>query len=643
VTGNISSSAITLNSGATIAAGTAATVSKVNAAALTVAGNTGYIFTIGNISGGTVGTAGTDYDQIATTGAITFNNTAANPFTVYINGTPTNWNSSASYTWNILSGASISGFTSANFSADISGFGGAMAGGASWTFGASGGNLTLTYGTSGTPTWAGGTGVWSGNFTPGLNNNSGLFFSGAGGNAINDIGNGTLSSIGTITFDSAAGAYTLAANSGSAGNGTALSLAGSIINNSNSTQTINTALSVAGTRTVNTAGGNVTIGGVISGTGGLTKAGNSTLTLSGANTYNGTTTLNAGQLHLNSATALGNSTLTITGGTIDNTSSGSITLSNTNAQNWNGDFSFNGTRDLNMGAGAVTMNASRTVTVNSGNFTIGGAISGSGFGLTKNGSGSLILNGANTYTGTTTVNAGTLSIGASQTLGAIAGSGNLSLGSGFTLTTNSSSSTTYSGVISGAGGLTKAGTSTLTLSGNNTHTGATTVIAGTLNLTGSLNGTLTTGSSGTVTVGVGARVANATFTAGSVNATNALTVTNSVTLGGGMRAAMSGASSFTVQGANLTNSAESNTLTLAGGTLTLQGPPSVTGLNFFQITSDATSGISSSNTYTHAVDFNNSGTTINGVAFGNDMNNSAGGRTNSGTRAYAIHATGGAP
>ena len=165
--------------------------------------------------------------------------------------------------------------------------------------------------------------------------------------------------------------------------------------------------------TVTVTSNNLTIGGVISGSGySLTKAGAGTLTLGGANTYSGGTTLSAGQLNLNNASALGTGALTISGGAIGNTSGNAITLSTNNAQNWNGDFSFAGSNDLNLGSGAVTMSSSRTVTVASGNLTVGGAISGSGYSLTKAGTGTLILTGSDTYTGPTTVSAGTLQIGA---------------------------------------------------------------------------------------------------------------------------------------------------------------------------------------------------------------------------------------
>ena len=58
---------------------------------------------------------------------------------------------------------------------------------------------------------------------------------------------------------------------------------------------------------------------------------------------------------------------------------------------------------------AIATTAVRTVTTNaSGNITLGGVISGTSGGITKAGAGTLTLTAANTYTGATTVNLGTL-------------------------------------------------------------------------------------------------------------------------------------------------------------------------------------------------------------------------------------------
>lgn len=163
----------------------------------------------------------------------------------------------------------------------------------------------------------------------------------------------------------------------------------------------------------------------------LIKNGAGALTLSGTNTHTGGTTLTAGTLCLNNAAALGASagTFTVTGGTLDNTSAAALSLTNNNPQAWIGNFAFAGTKDLNLGAGAVTLGASPTVTVNAGTLTVGGAIGGGAYGLTKAGIGTLNLTNANTYSGGTTVNAGTLLVSGA---GSLASSASLTVNSGGT-------------------------------------------------------------------------------------------------------------------------------------------------------------------------------------------------------------------
>jgi autotransporter-associated beta strand protein len=127
------------------------------------------------------------------------------------------------------------------------------------------------------------------------------------------------------------------------------------------------------------------------GTGGnLVKVSGGLLTLSGANTYTGTTSVNVGTLQIGDGT---NGSLTGAGGAV--TIAGGATLSVNMA-----DFS-NLSRAIN-NAGTINGLAAGT---NSN--VLSGDISGAGV-ITQNGTGRTILSGTNTYTGKSTVNAGTL-------------------------------------------------------------------------------------------------------------------------------------------------------------------------------------------------------------------------------------------
>ncbi|MBI3162007.1 MAG: autotransporter-associated beta strand repeat-containing protein, partial [Chloroflexi bacterium] len=369
---------------------------------------------------------------------------------------------------------------------------------------------------------------------------------------------------------------------------------------------------VAGAVTLTTGSNNTstTFSGTLSngsGTVSLTKDGAGALTLSGNNTYSGTTTLNAGTLNINSATAIGSGTLTINGGTINNSTGAAITLTNNNPQNWNGDFTFTGTRSLNMGTGAVTMNASRIITANAQTLTIGGIIGdgGSGFGLTKAGAGTLTLSSASTYTGLTTINAGTLAYGVNDALS----SGDVTVSGGtlsittfsdtvgtVTLTSGTISGTTgvltgtsyavesgtISAILGGPGAMNKTTAGAVTLSGANTYSGGTTLTAGTLNLNN--NSALGTG---TFTINGGTTINN---TSGGTR-----TLSNTSIWDGSFTFTGSNALSFTggvTLNANLTITTNASTLTTGGiigdgagssitkdgaGTLTLSGANTFTG------------------------------------------------------------------
>jgi len=209
-------------------------------------------------------------------------------------------------------------------------------------------------------------------------------------------------------------------------------------------------------------------------TGGLTKTGTGTLTLSGANTFGGTTRITAGSLAIANATALGGTTLDLNA--LD---AGTVSAINQNSTLGG----LTGSRDLDM--------LTRTLSIgnNNASTTYSGALSNGA--LTKIGTGSLTLAGANDYTGATAVNAGTLRIGAGGTDGRL-GAGAVSVASGATLAFDRSDN--YGGnvtnAISGAGGVVVTG-GALTLTANNSFTGGLTANGGTVTFTGTLSNSAT--------------------------------------------------------------------------------------------------------------------------------------------------------
>jgi autotransporter-associated beta strand protein len=120
--------------------------------------------------------------------------------------------------------------------------------------------------------------------------------------------------------------------------------------------------------------------------------------------------------------------------------------------------------------------------------------------LTKFGNGTLTLDATENYTGQTTINQGTLSIGNGTTDGDISSSPNIVVNAGATFQFNRVGNFTSNQVISGFGNFSKAGTGAQTLSGASTYTGTTSVGSngGTLVVTGSISGSsgVTIGTSG---------------------------------------------------------------------------------------------------------------------------------------------------
>ena len=140
--------------------------------------------------------------------------------------------------------------------------------------------------------------------------------------------------------------------------------------------------------------------------------------MTGVNTYAGGTTVTGGLVNFATASNFGSGQITLNGGGLQWATGTTTDIS---------------ARLAPLGAGGGTFDT------NGNNVTLATPIAGAG-GLTKAGVGTLTLNGVNTYSGGTTINAGTLRLGAGTSLpvgGALTingglfdiGSNNLSLNS----------------------------------------------------------------------------------------------------------------------------------------------------------------------------------------------------------------------
>ena len=142
-----------------------------------------------------------------------------------------------------------------------------------------------------------------------------------------------------------------------------------------------------------------------------------------------------------------------------------------------------GTQTISAG---VTLGANATWSIDgSGKMLVSGVIDdgASTFSLTKTGTGLLVLSGANTYSGATTISSGTLQVGDGGTTGSL-GAGAIT--DNAALVFNRTNNWTLSNNVSGTGDVLQIGTGTTTLSGSNSYTGGTTLSAGGL-VVGSTN------------------------------------------------------------------------------------------------------------------------------------------------------------
>ncbi|WP_242918447.1 autotransporter-associated beta strand repeat-containing protein [Caulobacter sp. CCUG 60055] len=237
------------------------------------------------------------------------------------------------------------------------------------------------------------------------------------------------------------------------------------------------------------------VSGVISGVGGsLVKTGAGTLTLSGADTYTGGTTIAGGVLQLGNGGATGSivgdvvnngvlafnrsNTTTLSGvisggGTVQQIGGGTTILTGANTYGGgsllqSGVLSVSSDANLGAASGALTFNGgvlqvtgssfsstSRTINWGGGGFdiadpsnafTVNQALSGGGL-LTKLGAGTLILTGANTYSGDTTVAAGRLQFGGGGAGGANTLGGALTVAGGAALAIQTPATLNVAGAV----------------------------------------------------------------------------------------------------------------------------------------------------------------------------------------------------
>ncbi|MEI6603708.1 MAG: autotransporter-associated beta strand repeat-containing protein, partial [Verrucomicrobiota bacterium] len=371
------------------------------------------------------------------------------------------------------------------------------------------------------------------------------------------------------------------------------------INTDAGSLTFNTAAnSITGTNQNLTLGGagSGTVGGTITtGTGTLTKDGAGTWTLSGTNTYTGLTTVSEGTL------TLGHATDTIANTAAVTVSGGTLAVPNTDAV---------GAVTLSSGtiSGAGTLTGSSYALTNSG--TVSAKLGGAGIVLTKTGAGAVTLSGANTYTGTTTVSAGTLVAGAAAPVSGSGAFGNAAsaiiLGDAATATNNSSPSLLIGGAFTVARDITIANQTTnggYTLGGNtaasSTFSGAialnkaltvTAITGGTVNLTKSISN-----ASGTNTVNVtGAGSSNVILN--NATTTNQFAPTlfsvNSGKLSLGASSQIADATNLTVAGGEFAIGAFNDTVgtvTLSSGTIS--GAGILTGASYALTNSGTVSAI----------------------------------------------------
>jgi autotransporter-associated beta strand protein len=420
------------------------------------------------------------------------------------------------------------------------------------------------------------------------------------GKVVSGTGNFTKSGNGVLTLtgrSTHAGTTTVAAGTLIEGVDDALSTVSSLTVASGATLDVNghrqTVSGLTGSGKLKLTGSNAdfevhnadvdTFDGVISGSGHFTKGGGGTLTLTGKNSYTGGTSVTGGALVVtrpngdyavdSSLEAQISTTQNLTGaisgsGLVIKSGAGTLYLTGANTYTGGTKVSSGRLIDLNP-HGAYSLNTGSVLELRAvAAQSFSGVVTGPGS-LDKNGLGTLTLTGKNNYTGGTTVSAGRLIDQNPH------GDYVVNTALEFANTANAN----LSGMISGTGSLTKSGVGSLTLSGTDSHTGGTTVAAGTLRVTGSLGGGLTVASGatldnatpfgltfGSATLQGTVRTSNVTHFTGPVSGAGNFTGSGMVDFQGGYSPGNSPASVTFAGGLTL---AATNTLTMELGGTTL--------------------------------------------------------------------------
>ncbi len=274
---------------------------------------------------------------------------------------------------------------------------------------------------------------------------------------------------------------------------------------------------------------------------GLVKLGSGTLALGGANSYSGGTRISAGTLQFTKAAALPAAGALA----VDSGATGAFNVGGAGEFTWSGISAVSGAFQAGTFLGLDTTNAG-------GSFTVSSPIAG-GFGLTKMGTGTLVLSGSNSFTGGLWVNGGLVEFANTSALGAVSGtltlaggglrwatgntadvSSRIRLGAGGGTIDTNGNNVTFATALTGSNGLTKTGAGALTFTSTNTYTGGTIVTGGTLRLNtggsiGAIRGALTIGSGATVETAAvdalgysdGLKVDSVTINGGTLNNTAA--------------------------------------------------------------------------------------------------------------------------